>query len=415
MRVIVIGGGPAGMLAAIAASKANNLHNEVFLIEKNEKLGKKLFITGKGRCNVTNDCDKDEFFKNIVRNSKFLYSAYNTFSNKDLETLIATNGCKLKVERGDRVFPNDDKAYSITDALKNAIKNQGVKVLLEHELKEIVAHDRVESVGVKDLRTGKIEHMAVDRLIIATGGLAYPSTGSTGDGYEFARSLNINVVRTSPSLVPLEVEEKEDCDKMTGLSLKNVAIKVYKSSDKKLVYQDFGEMTFESFGVDGPIILSASTILDFDVEKEYVLSIDLKPAIDHEKLDARLLREFDANRGKDLRTVCETLLPMSMIDVFLKRLHINNTNISDMTKEDRKEVVATLKNFRLVIKGKRSYDEAIITRGGVDVKEINPKTMESKKVKGLYFAGEVLDVDALTGGFNIQIAASTGYTAGLSE
>lgn len=415
MKVVVIGGGPAGMLAAIAASKNNNLHNEVFLIEKNEKLGKKLFITGKGRCNVTNNCDKEDFFKNIVRNSKFMYSAFNEFSNRDLHEFIEENGCKLKVERGDRVFPVSDKAYSITDAFKKALTKYNVKVLLNHELKEVVADNNIKSIKVLDKISNKYIDMEVDKLIIATGGLAYPTTGSTGDGYRIAEKFGINVIKQSPSLVPLIVKEKDECEQIAGLSLKNVEISIYDNVTNKKVYEDFGEMTFEKYGVDGPIILSASSVLNFENENGYTLSIDLKPALSEEKLDARLLREFDENKSSDLSLVCKSLMPLSMINVFLGRLHIKDTKVSNITREERREIVNTLKSFRFTIIGKRGYEEAIITRGGIDVKELNPKTMESKKIKGLYFAGEVIDVDAMTGGFNIQIAASTGYAAGLSD
>lgn len=425
MKIVIVGGGAAGIFAALAASK--NKNNEVIILEKNEKLGKKLFISGKGRCNVTNDCSRTEFFKNVVRNPKFLYSSFSEFSNQDVKDLVETNGCKLKVERGNRVFPVSDKSYDVIDALKRALRDAGVKVRLNSEVKKIELMGQTFKLKIKST-VSKSEIITSDKVIIATGGRSYPLTGSTGDGYKFAKYFGINVIDQSPSLVPFNVKEVSECKSMQGLALKNVEIKIYRlDAPKKILYKDFGELLFTHFGLSGPIILSASCyISDEDISSKCVLSIDLKPALSEEQLDDRLLREFGESKQKRLKSVIETLLPKSMVDVFMNRLKITaNTNenvrdsvlcdlkVSEIDKKLRKEIVNTLKDFRFNITSKRDFNEAIITRGGIDVKEINPKTMESKKVTGLYFAGEVLDVDALTGGFNIQIAASTGYAAGL--
>ena len=414
MKVAIIGGGAAGMLAAISASK--NLKNEVILIEKNEKLGKKLFISGKGRCNATNDCDKTEFFNNIVRNPKFLYSSFSIFSNQDFKKLITENGCKLKVERGKRVFPVSDKSSDVISALKNAIKKKNVTIKLDTIVKKISKKD---DLFILETNNGKITS---DRVIVATGGLSYPSTGSTGDGYKFAKNFDIDVKPQSPSLVPFNVKEINECKEMQGLALKNVSIKVCSENDvKKILYEDFGEMLFTHFGLSGPVVLSASCYVEFEGKDRYVISIDLKPALDEKTLDARLMREFETNKNKNLKSIIVNLLPSSMVDVFIDRLCRKMSNFamaeikaSEVTKEIRKEIVSLLKDFRFTLISKRDFDEAIITRGGVDVKEIDPKTMESKKIKGLYFAGEVLDIDAMTGGFNIQIAATTGYVAGIN-
>ena len=456
MRVVIVGGGPAGMLAAISASKSNinnlekvNEPSQVILLEKNEKLGKKLFISGKGRCNLTNDCDREEFFKNIVRNPKFFYSAFSEFSNEDLQKLIEDNGCKLKVERGNRVFPVSDKSYDVIDALKKALKTAGVKVKLNTEVKSIKLTTADEIFNCRgeclqnpnrrgELRepasftitTSSNEKITADKVIIATGGLSYPSTGSTGDGYKFAEKFSINVIDQQPSLVPLNIKEVDECKNMQGLTLKNIAIKVFDvDKPKKAIYEDFGELLFTHFGVSGPVILSASCYLD--ETKNKVLSVDLKPALSDEQLDARLIREFEDNKNKKLKSVIESLLPSSMIDVFIDRLKIflssgkdankkysnislSDIKVTDVDKEVRKSIAKLLKDFRFTIASKRGYEEAVVTSGGIDVKEINPKTMESKKIKGLYFAGEVIDIDAMTGGFNIQLACSTGFVAGKS-
>ena len=449
MKVVIIGGGPAGMLAAISASKPNNNFSEkdtepsqVILLEKNEKLGKKLFISGKGRCNLTNNCDRDEFFKNIVTNPKFFYSAYSEFSNVDLKKLIEDNGCPLKVERGNRVFPISDKSYDVIDALKKVLKNSGVEVKLNTKVKSIKisktvtrcdkhsetnARCRDEHCESEEfiVTTNNNEKITADKVIIATGGLSYPSTGSTGDGYEFAKKFDINVINQSPSLVPFNIKELDECKKMQGLTLKNIAIKIYDGDNiKKTLYDDFGELLFTHFGVSGPVILSGSCYIK--ATKNNILSIDLKPALSEEQLDARLIREIDENRNKKLKSLIESLLPSSMVEVFLDRLRliikkekydsikISEVKNSEIDKELRKTILGLLKDFKYTIISKRDFDEAIVTSGGIDVKELNPKTMECKKVKGLYFAGEVIDIDAMTGGFNIQIACTTGFVAGKS-
>ena len=439
MKIVVIGGGPAGMLAAIAAAKPNTNNSEkvnepsqVILLEKNEKLGKKLFISGKGRCNLTNDCDRDEFFKNIVNNPKFFYSAYSEFSNESLKKLVEDNGCQLKVERGNRVFPVSDKSYDVIDAFKRALKVSGVKVKLNTEVKSIQICHSDESRNCRGehcepasftIITNNNEKITADKVIIATGGLSYPSTGSTGDGYKFAKEFSINVIEQSPSLVPFNIKEVDECKKMQGLTLKNIAIKIFDNeSIKKPLYEDFGELLFTHFGVSGPVILSSSCYVK--EAKNKVLSIDLKPALSEEQLDARLIREIDENKNKKLKSLIESLLPSSMVEVFLDRLSelVNKEKIkaidieeiknTELDKETRKLIIKLLKDFRYIITSKRGFEEAIVTSGGIDVKELNPKTMESKKVKGLYFAGEVIDIDAMTGGFNIQVACSTGFAAG---
>ena len=423
MNIVIIGGGASGMLAAAALKKRYEtlekekvkIPSQVILLEKNEKLGKKLFITGKGRCNVTNDCDKDTFYNSIVTNSKFMYSAFSTFSNKDLEKLIEENGCVLKVERGDRVFPLSDKSYDIIDALKKSVKSRYIKVKLNFEVKSV---EKNEEQFVIKSSTG--ETVYADKVIIATGGLSYSSTGSTGDGYKFAKSFGHTVHSPIPSLVPLNVEEVADCKSMQGLTLKNVAIHILNKENNKVVYNDFGELLFTHFGVSGPVILSASCYLkdlsfgNSKANSSYILSIDLKPALDREKLEDRILREFDENKTRKLKTVIENLLPSSMVAVFMDRLNTFDKKVSEVDKSLRNEIIRLLKDFRFTITSKRDFNEAIITSGGIDIKEINPKTMESKIESGLYFAGEVIDVDALTGGFNIQIAASTGFGAGNS-
>ncbi|MBP3200853.1 MAG: NAD(P)/FAD-dependent oxidoreductase [Lachnospiraceae bacterium] len=439
MRLVIIGGGPAGMLAAIGASKTallydksnNNLPN-ILIIEKNEKLGKKMFITGKGRCNLTNNCIKEDFVKNIVRNSKFIYSSYTDFSNTDFINLVEENGCPLKVERGNRVFPISDKSYDVIDALKKQLKKNKVKVKLNTEVVDIKnineSNNNLDNHGIFEITTNNKEKIIADKVIIATGGLSYKSTGSTGDGYRFAKKMNINVINQSPSLVPFNVLEVDDCKSMQGLTLKNVSIDI-KNQANKSIYKDFGEMLFTHFGVSGPIIISASSYVDLKFDEDNItnsynesnlrLSIDLKPALNEKQLEDRLLRELDTNKTKLFKNILSSILPSSMIDVFLKRLSLifnnydlNKITCSEINKEIRKKIIFLLKSFDFTLTSKRGFSEAIITRGGIDVKEINPKTMESKKIKGLYFAGEVIDIDALTGGFNIQLAATTGYVAG---
>lgn len=399
-KVVVIGGGPAGMMAAISAAKEGAL---VTLLEKNEKTGKKLYITGKGRCNVTNDCDADTFFKNVITNPKFLYSSYYSFDQYAVMNLIEEAGCPLKTERGNRVFPVSDHSADVLKALNSLLKRYSVDVKL---------NTIVTSVSEKCVYTNK-GRFEFDKVIIATGGVSYPSTGSTGDGYKFAMDMGMNVVEAYPALVPLETIE-EDAFAMQGLSLKNVSVKM--TSGSKKVYEDFGEMLFTHFGLSGPLILSASSkYAGLKKIDDVQISIDLKPALNEKELDDRILRDFGESLNKQFKNAFDKLLPQKMIPVMIKRTGIpEEKRINEITKEERALIVNNIKNFTYHIKGTRPFTEAIITKGGVSVKDINPSTMESKLVKGVYFAGEVIDVDALTGGFNLQIAWSTGCLAGVN-
>ena len=401
-NVIVVGGGAAGMIAAYASATNGN---QVVLLEKNEKLGKKLYITGKGRCNLTNNVPVAEFLNNVVNNSKFLYGALNVFSPDDTISFFENNGCKLKTERGNRVFPVSDKSSDVIKTLQNALVSCGVDI----RLNTTVLGVKVCDGKVCCVKTDKGE-IVCDSLIICTGGISYPLTGSTGDGYKFAKDVGHSIISPKPSLVGLELKgDGFTC--LQGLSLKNVSVSFI--ADGKEVYRDFGEMLFTHYGISGPIILSASCILNRISAKNILLKIDLKPALDEKVLDNRLIREFDAGKLKSLSTVMRSLLPQSLIDVVLKSASIDSEKrCCDITKTERFNIVSALKNLQFKVKALRPIDEAVVTAGGVSVKEINPKTMESKLIKGLYFAGEVLDVDAFTGGFNIQIAFSTGFIAG---
>lgn len=402
-KVIVVGGGAAGMMAAIAAGKNGN---SVELYEKNEKLGKKLFITGKGRCNVTNAADVETLLNNVVRNRKFLYSAFYGFDNMALCEMIEEAGCKLKTERGDRVFPESDHSSDIIKALEKLLQKYHVSVHLKAEVKSILAEDG-EAKGIK-LSDGK--KIFGDAVIVCTGGYTYPLTGSTGDGYRFAKDTGHTVTEVAPSLVPFETSEKWAKDLM-GLSLKNVNLTLI--SGKKKLYDGFGEMLFTHFGISGPLVLTASCYYDDKKYPECKVIIDLKPALSLEQLDKRLIREFEANVNKQFDNALASLLPSKMIPVMVELSGIPaDKKIHDITKQERADFAALLKHVEMNITGTRGPEEAIITRGGVSVKEIDPGTMESKSVKGLYFAGEVLDLDAVTGGFNLQIAWSTGYAAG---
>ena len=402
-KVIVVGGGPAGMFAAITAAKNGN---QVLLLEKNEKLGKKLYITGKGRCNLTNDTVPDEFLNNVVVNSKFLFGAINALSPEDVEDFFERNGCKVKTERGNRVFPQSDKASDVSKALQKVLDEYGVEVRLNTSVIRILI-DGNKISGV-DTEYGFITS---DSVIICTGGCSYHLTGSTGDGYIFAKSLGHSIVPPKPSLVGIELKGNDFMD-LQGLSLKNVSVS-FCDKNGKCLYSDFGEMLFTHYGVSGPIILSASCILNkFDLVG-VKLSIDLKPALSHKILDYRLIREFSTNCVKTISTVLKSLLPQSLIEIVLIRANISGKKrCADISKEERLAILTVLKNLSFEVDKLRPLEEAIVTSGGVSVKEVNPKTMESKIVKGLFFAGEVLDVDAFTGGFNIQIAFSTGYVAG---
>lgn len=399
MKVIIIGGGPAGMLAAIKSKKEKN---QVTIIEKNKILGKKMLITGKGRCNITSGVDMSEFIKNVPSNGKFLYSSFKNFTNKDILKLL---NIPVKLERGNRYFPVSDKAKDVVDALEKELS--GVEILTNTSVTEIITKNN-EAIGVK---TNKGDFFA-DKIILATGGKSYPLTGSTGDGYEMAKKLGHTITKIKPALVPLvaKKESKIQCQQMQGLSLRNVGLKLF--NNNKLIYEDFGEMLFTHYGVTGPIILSASSHLVRQELNNPRIEIDLKPALTEEKLDERILRDFETEKNKEFRNALDQLLPQKMIPVILEILKINK-KVNEVKKVERQKLVRTLKHFSIEIEGFRDISEAIITSGGINVKEINPKTMESKLIKNLYFAGEIIDVDAYTGGFNLQIAYSTGYTAGI--
>lgn len=400
-QVVVIGGGAAGAMAAYMAAK--NGH-KVTLYEKNEKIGKKIFITGKGRCNVTNACDINDFFENIPTNSKFLYSAVYSFTNQDVIDFFVDAGCPLKVERGDRVFPVSDHSSDVISALRRRLDDSGVQVYLNTAVKELVISEDIIKGVVLD--NGK--KVMADAVVVATGGISYPSTGSTGDGYRWAMESQHKMVEAMPALVPLET--KEDWIKsLQGLSLKNVSISF--KNGKKVVYEGFGEMMFTHFGITGPLVLSASSYIKNP--KEIRAYLDLKPALSLEQLDKRLLREFEENKNKQFKNSINSLFPSKLIPVMLALSGINpDKKVNEISREERRFFAELIKELPMTITGTRDFKEAIITRGGVSVKDINPSTMESKKVSGLYFAGEVLDVDGLTGGFNLQIAWSTGALAG---
>ena len=399
MKVIIIGGGPAGMLAAIKSRKEKN---QVIIIEKNKILGKKMLITGKGRCNITSGVDMSEFIKNVPSNGKFLYSSFKNFTNKDILKLL---NIPVKLERGNRYFPVSDKAKDVVDALEKELS--GVEIVTNTSATEIITKNN-EAIGVK---TNKGDFFA-DKIILATGGKSYPLTGSTGDGYEMAKKLGHTITKIKPALVPLvaKKESKIQCQQMQGLSLRNVGLKLF--NNNKLIYEDFGEMLFTHYGVTGPIILSASSHLVRQELNNPRIEIDLKPALTDDKLDERILRDFETEKNKEFRNALDQLLPQKMIPVILEILQINK-KVNEVKKVERQKLVRTLKHFSIEIEGFRDISEAIITSGGINVKEINPKTMESKLIKNLYFAGEIIDVDAYTGGFNLQIAYSTGYTAGI--
>lgn len=408
-HVIVVGGGAAGMFAAIAAAK--NGH-QVTLYEKNEKLGKKIFITGKGRCNITNAADMEELFDAVVTNSKFLYSSFYGYTNQNVIDFFEDAGVPVKIERGNRVFPNSDHSSDVIRALEREMKKVGVKVCLNTEVKSVEAEKgKFNKVVLKDTTT-----QTADACIVATGGLSYRSTGSTGDGFRFAENVGHKVTQCFPSLVPMETKEPWICE-LQGLSLRNVEAKIL--DGKKELYKDFGEMLFTHFGVSGPLIISASSYVGKKFmdkngqKKELTLEIDLKPALTEEQLDQRVLRDFEENHNRQFKNAITKLFPTKLIPVMLELGGIDpEKKVNSIEKEERKQFVHLIKHFRMTLTGLRDYPEAIITKGGVNVKEIDPGTMESKLVKGLYFAGEVLDLDALTGGFNLQIAWSTGYAAG---
>lgn len=418
MNVVIIGGGPAGMMAAIAASQ--NRH-KVVLIEKMNMLGKKLLITGKGRCNITSSVYMADFIKNIPGNGRFLYSAFQNYTNQDIIEFLREQGLQVKEERGNRIFPVTDKSKDVLECFERKLKELGVEIRLNTTVKEIVVQDGYV-VGVK---TDK-ERIYADKVVLATGGKSYPLTGSTGDGYIFASKLGHTIQEVKPSLVPLEIFNKEEATKMQGLSLRNVKIKILEKNEQnqeKEIYEDFGEMLFTHFGISGPTILSGSAHLvrypnlnELLSSKKIKLYIDLKPALTEEQLDDRILRDFKETKNKQFKNSLDNLLPQKMISYIIEKSGIPECKkVNEITKEERKRLLQLLKKLEFTIKGFRPIEEAIITSGGINIKEINPKTMESKLVKGLYFAGEIIDVDAYTGGFNLQIAYSTGFTAGQLE
>ena len=439
MKVIVIGGGPAGLVSAISAATENN---EVIVLEKMKEPGRKLLITGKGRCNITSSLPMEDFIKNIPGNGKFLYSAFNNFTNEDIIKLLKEQGVNVKIERGQRVFPVSDKAIDVRDALINKAKKLGVKIITNAKVENIItkkneqvyiANNSAENIeknieekdtveGVEFLINGKKEYIKCNKVILATGGKSYPGTGSTGNGYEIAKKLGHTITKIVPSLVPLEAKEDslEVCKKLQGLSLKNVNVKFMDTEKNKVIYEDFGEMLFTHFGLSGPTILSGSAhLLRYKNLEELLKSgkikiiIDIKPALSIEKLDERILRDFSTEKNKMFKNSLDALLPKKMIDTIIEFSNINpNKKVNEITKKERENLVNLLKKFAITIKGFRPIEEAIVTAGGVTIKEINPKTMESKIINGLYFAGEIIDVDAYTGGFNLQIAYSTGCTAG---
>lgn len=395
------------MMAGIAAAGAGH---QVHIYEKNEKLGKKIFITGKGRCNLTNACDTEELFGNVVHNPKFLYSSFYGFTNFDVMDFMEQNGCPVKTERGNRVFPVSDKSSDVIRALSTRLRDLGVEISLHEEVSGILAQDG-HVMGICLKKSGRT--VSADAVIVTTGGLSYPTTGSTGDGYRFARELGHRVTELSPALVPFEVKEPV-VKELQGLSLRNINARILKGN--KTLYEEFGEMLFTHYGVSGPVLLSASSFVASQLKKGLLeLSIDLKPALSEEQLDARILRDFEEMKNKQYKNALVHLLPSKLMPTVVERSGIpQEKKVNEITREERRRIIGQIKDFRLTLTSLRDYKEAIITQGGVSVKEINPSTMESKLVEGLYFAGEVLDLDAVTGGFNLQIAWSTGYLAGIS-
>lgn len=411
MRVIVIGGGAAGMIAAITSSDEGN---DVTLIEKTSSLGNKIKITGKGRCNLTFDGDIEDFKNNIVKNFKFMYSSFNAFSNVDVVNYFNKLGVKTKIERGGRVFPVSDDANEIVKVLKDELNKKHVNIIYNVSVDDFI----LDNNKIKALKLSNNKIIECDKCIIATGGKSYPKTGSSGDGYMYAKKLGHKIVDLKPGLVPLRSNDSI-CKLLQGLSLKNVTLSL-KYKGGKEIYKEFGEMMFSHFGITGPIVLSASSKLNrvenvdnLMQNSDIIASIDLKPALDDDTLDKRICRDFEKYTNKEFKNSLDDLLPKKLIPVIIELSGIDeNKKVNQITKEERKRLVKLLKNLQITITGFMPFDIAVITSGGVDVKDINPKTMESKIVKGIYFAGEILDVDAYTGGFNLQIAFSTGYAAG---
>lgn len=405
-KVIIIGAGAAGIMAAVSATL--NGHT-VSIYEKNDRIGRKLYITGKGRCNITNAADMKTIMENVVNNSKFLYSAFKQFDNQDVVEMLENAGCPTKVERGNRVFPVSDKSSDVIKAFQKILSELSVEVNLKAEVSSLIIEDSIcKGIKLAD------KSIYADAVIVATGGRSYPGTGSTGDGYRFAKNSGHKVGKLYPSLVPFTLEEKEEIKQLQGLSLKNVAVEIY-DGDKN-IYKDFGEMLFTHFGISGPTLISASSYAVeriIDDKKKLRIVIDLKPALDNEKLDARLLRDFESAKNKQLKNVLPKLLPLKLIPEVLRQADLKeDIKICNITRKERLKLLYALKNLSYTIDGVRGFEEAIITKGGVDVSDINPRTMESRLITSLYFVGEVLDIDALTGGYNLQVAWSTGYVAG---
>lgn len=405
---MVAGGGPAGMMAALSAADAGH---QVTLLEQNEKLGKKLYITGKGRCNITNDSDVENLMAHVVSNPKFLYSAFYSFDSARMQEFLTSEGLALKTERGNRVFPASDKSSDVIRTLRDALEKRGVELCLHTKVIRITYQDQ-RVTGVEVLQNGRKQRREADVVVIATGGISYPSTGSTGDGYRFAETAGHHVVPCSPALVPVNIREKY-CMALQGLSLRNVRLKVMQGS--KILFAEQGEMLFTHFGVSGPLVLSASSLLSGKPLQGVCMEIDLKPALQEKQLDERILRDFAAKKNQHFKNSLSGLLPAKLIPVMTELSQIDpECQVNKVTKQDRQRLVKLIKGFPLTPEGLRGYNEAIITKGGVSVRDVNPATMESRLCRGLYFAGEVLDLDALTGGYNLQIAWSTGYLAGIS-
>ena len=407
MKVIVVGGGAAGMMAAIAAAEKG--HN-VEVLERNEKLGKKIYITGKGRCNVTNACDLEEFFTNIVSNEKFLYSSIYQYDNNAVMAFFENNGCLLKVERGNRVFPVSDHASDITKALADKMNSLGVKITFHCKVEDLIIND---SGCIEGVVTNKKERKVADKVILATGGFSYEPTGSDGSGIKILEKYGHKIAKPKPALVPFELKEDYGA-RLQGLALKNVNFSI--KDGKKKVYDGFGEMLFTHFGISGPLVISASSYYAKQMfGKEVKCRIDLKPALTEEQLDKRILREFEENKNKQFKNSMDKLFPSKLVPLMVELSNIDpDKKVNEITKEERRKLVNLIKNWEMTITGTRGFREALITQGGVAVKGVNPSTMESKIIPGLYIAGEMLDIDALTGGFNLQIAWSTGYLAGNS-
>ena len=433
MKVVVIGGGPAGIMSAISAKKTGA---EVVIIEKMNSLGKKLLITGKGRCNITSSIDISEFINNVPGNGRFLYSAFQNFSNEDIIKFMESHNVKVKEERGNRIFPVSDCSKDVLDAFYDELRKVGVKVITNSRATNIlVENETVKAVEFE--QNNKIQKIDADKVILATGGKSYPTTGSNGDGYELAKKIGHTITEIKPSLIPVVANNnqgvesfdlgkykssQELCKEMQGLSLRNVKIGFFDEVKNKVIYDDFGELLFTHFGVSGPTVLSGSAhiiryknIDELLKQGKITLVIDLKPALDKEKLDDRILRDFDKEKNRCFKNSLDDLLPQKMITPIIELSGINpDKKVNEISKVERHKLVDLLKSFKVTISGFRPVEEAIVTAGGVNIKEINPKTMESKLVKGLFFAGEIIDVDAYTGGFNLQIAYSTGYTAGMN-